>query len=222
MKFYIILIFFIIILIGFSYECKLENYNTNLYEDGFLFFNKRLPENEVLDYLPKGYMFLNYKYEIKGCTISTFHRDVTSSKYTFKTKYPTYTYAVYNNTNNLISLCPGSHMQVPFLFDCPKIIKSKEKTNSILFNCDIVHAGDLLEYPNKERNLIQYKICHKEDAHLLSHLNNINKKVVDDCSNFNYIYELFLRKSSICFSYIINNWFTKYLQENQNNFINNI
>ena len=42
-----------------------------------------LPETEdqdaALALLPAGYEFLNYRYGISGCSLSTFHRDVTSS-----------------------------------------------------------------------------------------------------------------------------------------------
>ena len=48
--------------------------------------DKHLTNVELLKHLPKDYVFLNYEYEIKGRTLSTFHRDVTSSQYEFNTK----------------------------------------------------------------------------------------------------------------------------------------
>lgn len=37
-------------------------------------------KSQVLETLPPGYHFANYSYAIKNATISTFHRDVTSSQ----------------------------------------------------------------------------------------------------------------------------------------------
>ena len=65
---YLTLILFILIIYfySFTYECPLIKYNTELIKDGFLFFNKHLSRNNVLNYLPDDYVFLDYKYEIKA------------------------------------------------------------------------------------------------------------------------------------------------------------
>lgn len=226
MKNYILLVLIVIIIISyflyFTYETELKDYDTRLGKDGFLCFNKHLQKRDILKNLPKGYVFLDYKYEIKGCTLSTYHRDVTSSQYIFNSKYPIYTYICYFNSGKVLSLCPQSHKQVPFLFTPPKIINIQSNRPSVLFNCDIVHAGYLNKKPNENRHAIQYKIIHKDDLVLMKHLDNINKITQEDCKSFSYYYETMLRKSSVFFSFIINHCFTKYLQNNQNDTISNI
>jgi len=149
--------------------------------------------------------FINYKYKIKGCSISTFHRDVTSSQSIYKTKYPVYTCITYKNNGNLLSICPSSHKTTPFLFERPLIINGKEGT-TVLFNCDIVHSGAMNEFGD-EREAIQYKICHKGDNDKLKHLIGINKTSMGICKN-NSVYEYGLRKISLFYPYIINHIFT--------------
>ena len=146
----------------------------------------------ALKRLPKGYQYLNYRYTIDGCSLSTFHRDVTSSPYVFKTRHPVYTFAVYNTpygSVDLLSVCPGSHLTVPYLYASPMIISSNsgntntknnntkppEKTG-VLFHCDLVHAGAIP--PNQSfartRHVEQYKIAHVDDLPKLRHLDNID------------------------------------------------
>jgi len=169
-------------------------------------FNKKL----VLKELPKGYEFINYRYKVKGCSISTFHRDVTSSQSVFKTKYPVFTCITYKNNGNLLAICPSSHKTTPFLLERPLIIKGREGT-TILFNCDIIHSGAINEF-GENREAIQYKICHKEDKEILRHLIGINKTTKGNCKN-SWIYEYGLRKISLFYPFIINHLFTKLLQE---------
>ena len=221
---YLTLILFILIIYfySFTYEYPLIKYNTELIKDGFLVFNKHLSRNNVLNYLPDDYVFLDYRYEIKGCTLSTFHRDVTSSRYEFKCRHPVYTYICYFNKGNHLSICPGSHKQAPFLFNRAKIISSNSNKCSVLFDCDIVHAGYLNNYQDKNRHAIQFKIVHKDDLKHLIHLQGIDKTVKDDCLQFNYLYELFLRKITLFNSFIVNHCFTKYLQNDQNNLLSKL
>ena len=115
-KYSIILYFIISIFLLFEY--KYTKKTASLDEDGFAILGK-VKNEHCLNILPKGYKFINYKYSIKGCSLSTFHRDVTSSQYIFKTKYPIYTFARYLNTGPHISVCPGSHKTAPFLFSNP-------------------------------------------------------------------------------------------------------
>ena len=214
----IIITIFIIYLIWYLNETEYLKENPTLEEDGFIKLYNIKKEN-ILNYLPKGYIFIDYEYIIKGCTLSTFHRDVTSSQYIFNTKYPVYTYIKYNNDGPHISLCPGSHKIVPFNFNKAKIINGK-KNDGYLFNCDLIHAGAMNN--NKEERLVmQYKICHKDDLNKLKHLINIKKIQKNDCDN-NLYYDIILRKLSLLFPYITNHVFTKYLQSKQNNMFQKI
>jgi len=77
----IILIILIIILLFNLYETEDKyKYNRNIKIDGYKVFDND-DKKEILKNLPKDYVYIDYKYEIKGCTLSTFHRDVTSSQY---------------------------------------------------------------------------------------------------------------------------------------------
>ena len=205
-----------------SYFLKETDYvknENNLDKNGFAILENR---DEIYNYLSNNYKFLNYKYTIKGCTLQTFHRDVTSSQYIFKTKYPIFTYIEYFNRGPVLSVCPGSHKTVPFLFQRAKTIYNNSNNSiGILFNCDLIHAGALNDLGNK-RYAIQYKIAHKDDFENLKHLSDINKITDYDCKNNNVVKNYILRKFSLIFSYPINHIFTRYLQDNQNNILNNI
>jgi len=179
-------------------------------------------KSEALKRLPKGYQYLNYRYTIDGCSLSTFHRDVTSSPYIFKTKHPVYTFIVYTTPGKpssptpLLSVCPGSHLTVPFLYSNPVIISSTDLATSktgVLFHCDLVHAGALIPHTqiSMNRHVQQYKIAHADDLDKLAHLNNINMTKSGTCEG-SYIYEWFSRRVSWMFSYIINHRLTPYLQ----------
>ena len=212
----LLVIVLIIYIIYFLHETNYVRDTNNLDKNGFVILEKK---NDIYNYIPSKYEFLNYKYTIKGCTLQTFHRDVTSSQYIFKTKHPVYTYIEYYNKGPVLSVCPGSHKTVPFLFQKAKTIYNKNKKIGILFNCDLIHAGALNNLGNK-RYAIQYKLVHIDDYDKLKHLNNINK--ITEYENNNFIKNYILRKISLLFSYPINHIFTKYLQNNQNNIINNI
>jgi len=72
--------------------------------------------------------------------------------------------------------------------------------NVFLFNCELLHAG--MKNSCKKREVIQYKICHYEDVHLLNHLNNIDVKKNDICKND--LYGKIVRKMSYYFQFPIN------------------
>lgn len=180
-----------------------------LENDGYMILRNKTKE-EVLKYLPNGYVFINYKYVIKGCSISTFHRDVTSSQYIFKTTHPVYTYTVYHNTGDLLSLSPNSHKTVPFLWAQSYIVSGREKTG-ILFNSDIIHSGAINTF-GENRYAEQFKICHVDDLPTLKHLHGINKSSDGKC-NTHYVYIYLLRKLSLLFPYLLNHIFTDLLQK---------
>jgi hypothetical protein len=220
----IIIITFIMVVMNvyiyFLIEYEFNNITTSLENDGYILVENIKNKEELLKFLPKDYVFLNYFYEIKGCTLSTFHRDVTSSQYEFKTKHPIYTALTYFNDGNLLSVCPSSHKTVPYLYTNPITINGKNG-NFILFNCDLVHAGAINDFYEK-RHAIQYKIAHIEDLNKLQHLNEIHKIESGDCKKKSKSYELFCRHMSLLFCHFINHKMTKYLQDNDNTFISNL
>jgi ectoine hydroxylase-related dioxygenase (phytanoyl-CoA dioxygenase family) len=172
----------------------------------------RPTKQEVLNQLPEGYEFMNYKYSIDGCTLSTFHRDVTSSQYVFKTKHPVYTFITYEYDGTTLSLCPGSHKTTPFLLSRPITVNS----NSVLFNCDVVHAGSL-NLEKKPRKAVQYKIAHRDDIQKLKHLEGIDKVKQTNCEKRRL--DVLYRKLSLIFSYIINHQMTPHLQNRESNLL---
>ena len=68
-------------------------------------------QEDVLSKLPTGYVFMDYIYKINDGALSTFHRDVTSSK----TIYPVYTLILYKYDGELLSVCPSSNTTYPFV-----------------------------------------------------------------------------------------------------------
>jgi len=195
-------LYIILIIVILVYQIKEKPYNDDkelsLNTDGFKIFNHDNINEIIETSLSKDYIFIDYLYTIKGCTISTFHRDVTSSGFIFKTKYPVYTLISYYNRVPLLTICPESHTTTPFLFQPPQIIYGNPRT-SILFNCDIVHAGAINNF-GENRLAIQRKICHKDDLIKIKHLIGINKTSIGKCdgkNNNNYTY--ILRKLSLFF-----------------------
>lgn len=163
-------------------------------------------KKDVLGLLPIGYSFIDYIYKIKNVALSTFHRDVTSSKHTYNTKYPVYTLILYKYDGDLLSICPSSHKSYPFVWS--KIVNIQGKSGTaFLFDCDILHAGCTNDC--KYRELIQYKICHDDDKNLLSHLSGVNIDKSEKCV-VNYRNHI-LRKLSYYFELIINCVFTPLL-----------
>ena len=135
---------------------------------------------DVYKLLPPNYVFIDYVYKIKNGSLSTFHRDVTSSQHLFKTKNPIYTLILYKYYGHLLSLCPGSNKTYPFVWS--RIINVEGKSGTaFLFDSDVLHAGSLNNC--EKRDLIQYKICHKEDLPLLKHLDKVNTEKIAKCNN---------------------------------------
>ena len=215
MVLFLLITFLVIALALFTIERDAPvNYNPDLYNDGFLLMNHPT-KMDILNQLPPGYQFLNYKYTIEGCTLSTFHRDVTSSQYVFKTKHPVYTFITYEYEGPALSICPGSHRTVPLLMSSPVTVNA----NSVLFNCDVVHAGSL-NLEKRPRKAVQYKIAHIDDIHKLKHLIGIDKLKNGDCDKRNNpTLDTLYRKLSLTFSYIINHHMTPYLQNRESNIL---
>jgi len=175
---------------------------------------------EALRRLPPGYVFLNYRYTIDGCSLSTFHRDVTSSAYVYETQHPVYTFIVYRSAapnTPLMSVCPGSHRTTPFLVSSPVVVSaSKDSLTGILFDCDLVHAGALEQY-NANRHVEQYKIAHVDDLSKLTHLANIDMKKSCVRPTVSYPYEWASRRASWIFAHVANHHLTPYLQDPPDN-----
>ena len=130
----------------------------------------RLPpgssEASALAHLPEGYVLLNYRFCIRGVTLSTFHRDVTSSARVFQTKHPTYTVIRYCNQGPHLAYCPRSHRS---FMGCtlPRWTRGAAGTVYV-FDCDLVHAG----CPTSDCNRVveQFKAAHEDDVPRLMHL----------------------------------------------------
>lgn len=207
-----ILLFALLIGIFLPMETPIQH-ETKLCQDGFVSWEVSYPEhidwqdkikiveNDVLNLLPDGYRFLDYSYYIQGCSLSTFHRDVTSCQHILNTKYPTYTVAIYEFDGDFISVCPKSHLTYPFVFSQPLKISGRRNT-LVLFNADLVHAG-IINTKGLERKIIQFKVVHESDMDLVQHLKNIDVRKTQDCT-LNPTVELFLRKLSWIFAFFVN------------------
>lgn len=158
-------------------------------------------KKDILEKLPNGYVFIDYFYKIENSTLSTFHRDVTSSRHIYKTTYPVYTAILYKYSGELLSFCPGSNLTYPFVWSRITNI-SGESGSVFLFDSDILHAG----YDNNcsiKREVLQYKICHKDDLEKLHSLSGIHVlKIEKYCKNS--IRNNIIRKSSYYFEMPIN------------------
>ena len=190
---------------------ELSNSGRTLEKDGFCTMDNPT-KTEVLDSLPDGYQFLDYSYSIKNASLSTFHRDVTSSKTIYETRYPVYTIILYKYGGELLSVCPGSDKTNPFTASRIVNVLGPSGT-AFLFDCDLLHAGCVNNC--EERELVQYKICHKDDVYKLSHLNGINmtKEYVCEISTWNQI----LRKASYYFEMPINYFLYPFLSKRYDN-----
>lgn len=216
----------------FIYSIEINEYyihsivNRSLLKDGFCVLNNEkylydidLLKNDVLKIVPINYIFLDYSYTIKNSALSTFHRDVTSSKNIYKTKHPVYTVILYKYSGDLLSVCPNSDKTFPFV-NSNIVNINGEKGTVFIFDCDLLHAG-CINYC-KYREITQYKICHKEDEKILNHLNNITINKVDMCKN--EFYDNLLRKLSYFFEFPINYIFYPLMikRENTNTLIGKI
>ncbi len=208
----LLLSLFVLYVLFYSLEDdELLGPNRTLENDGFITMD--LPNSaDVLARLPPGYQFLDYSYSIKNASLSTFHRDVTSSKTIYETKYPVYTLIVYLYDGKLLSVCPGSDKTNPFTNS--RILNVwGPKGTAFLFDCDLLHAGCLNRC--KERELVQYKVCHKDDVHKLAHLNGINMKNEYVCRMS--VWNRILRKASYFFEMPINYFLYPFLSKRYEN-----
>jgi hypothetical protein len=155
---------------------------------------------EMTRMLSSDYITLDYIYYIQGCSLSTFHRDVTSSQHSYNTKYPTYTVVVYEYDGNFLSLCPNSEKEYPITWSRPVDISGKKYT-AIIFNADILHAGQINTI-GRDRKVIQFKVVHKDDYDKLKHLNGVQVDKIGDCNNSSF--ESLFREFSYHTSFIWN------------------
>ena len=192
---------------GFTY------WKTNQYLDGLQPVEKRQTvENEFLSKLPPGYKFLDYYYYIKGCSLSTHHRDVTSGQHYFNTIHPTYTAIIYEYDGDFLSITPNSHKQFPIIWSRSTNI-SGEKNTCVLFNADMLHCG-MINKVGHNRKVIQYKIVHEDDLDKLKELNNIRVEKDGKC-DLSRANELGLRFISYHFAWFINSVLTPLLQRHK-------
>ncbi len=171
-----ILQLFLIYLLAYLIEASPKNTRT-LEQDGFCIL--RCP-GDALSILP-GYQFLDYVYRIDDGTLATFHRDVTSSPTVYQTKYPVYTLIHYLYEGELLSVCPGSHRSI---FVGRILNLEGTKGTCFLFHCDLLHAGR--NNHCRERHVIQYKLCHKDDVAHLSHLQGVRAHKQEKCQDTFY------------------------------------
>ena len=212
----ILLIFILIYILYYSNVLYIDTTPKHILEKGFIFYNfnekiydNLLPRQKlelikqcVLERLPQNYVFLDYYYYIKGCSLSTYHRDVTSGMLYKNTKYPTYTVIMYEYDGDFISLCPNSHLQYPFILSRPVNIKGTKNT-IVIFNSDILHCG-IINNIGEKRKVLQFKVVHKEDYNKFTELNKIavNKEVKNEISLVN---QHILKLLSFHFAWAINN-----------------
>ena len=159
-------------------------------------------QTDILRELPEGYQFMDYIYKIENNSLSTFHRDVTSSKSIFKTKYPVYTVILYKYDGELFSFCPRSNHTYPFVWSLITNVSGKKGT-VFLFDSDLLHAGG--NPSGIKREVVQYKVCHLEDLERLRELSGVrmDKKELSGENSFS-ISNAFLRKASYFFEMPIN------------------
>ena len=202
---FLLIMYFLFYWIEWNENVRTSIQTRSLCKDGFLcIFDKEYIKTEkkptkklhddILQELPQNYIFLDYSYKIENTSLSTFHRDVTSSQKIYKTKYPVYTAILYKYNGELLSVCPKSNKTYPFVTS--KIVNiSGEAGTVFIFDCELLHAG--MKNGCKKREVIQYKICHKEDVQLLHHLQKIQAHKIDTCK-ISFVDEV-LRKMSYYF-----------------------
>lgn len=222
----IILFLFILILlyfIEFNENSMISSQTRTLQKDGFCVLidkeymnTKDVPckklQRDVLSKLPDGYVFIDYIYKIQDTSLSTFHRDVTSSQNIYHTKHPVYTMILYKYDGELLSVCPKSNQQYPFVLSNITNIYGNAGT-TFLFNSEILHAG--MKNKCKKRGVIQYKLCHIDDIPLLGHLYGVNAYRKDVCKDS--FYESCIRKLSYYLQLPINTIFYPIMIKRQNN-----
>jgi len=156
-------------------------------------------KTDILNKLPPDYIFLDYVYKINNTALSTFHKDVTSSQTINNTNYPTYTCILYKYSGELLSVCPNSNKTYPFV-NSNIVNISGEAGTAFLFDCNLLHSG--MQNMCRYREVVQYKICHKDDLLGLKHLQGVRVEKSDACEITYYNY--FMRKLSYYFQVPIN------------------
>jgi len=138
-------------------------------------FGKTIPWDECRQLLgaargtatASGYTILDYSYEIRGETLATYHRDVTSSPYVLGTRFPVFTLIQYGFPGPHLAVCPGSHKTTPWLTSSPRVFTGRAG-QWYLFHCDLVHAGALAPFATSRQGDVrvvrQYKVAHSDDA----------------------------------------------------------
>jgi len=91
---------------------------------------------------------------------------------------------LYKYNGELLSVCPQSNQTYPFTFSRIVNINGMSGT-AFLFDCDLLHAGQLNNC--NERELAQYKLCHKQDLSKIKHLIGIRTEKTDVCWNTMYV-----------------------------------
>ena len=223
---YVFIIVFLICIFYFKENNEKVEFalnNRTLKKDGFVVMydpiyasSENFPidqlQRDALSKLPDGYIIMDYVYKIYDSSLYTFHRDVTSSKHTFNTDYPVYTMILYKADGCLLSLCPGSHSTYPFVFSRVVNIKGNRGT-VFLFDSDLLHSGCINNC--KPREVIQYKICHKNDIDKLKTLEGIHVNKKESCKN--NLYGSIMRKLSYYFEFPINYIFTPFIIKKYDN-----
>lgn len=222
-------VFIITILIYILYYCIEHNEtwsyarkHRTLESDGFILFLcddyakdglTHAFKQEVLKKLPQGYQFANYSYAIKNATISTFHRDVTSSQKLYNSAHPVYTLVIYKHEGCLLSVCPGSNYSYPFVSS--QVVNISGPAGAcILFNCDLLHAGCFNNC--NPREIVQYKLFHQDDVSLFEHLHDVHVfKEEEHCDDSMSVH--FIRKCSYFFELPINTIFYPLFQKKHSN-----
>jgi hypothetical protein len=188
--YYMFILFLILYIVYYFQEEETDEIEFDLEKDGIHILHKPMYsstidrpcyelEKDVFEKLPD-YVFLDYVYKINNTSLSTFHRDVTSSQKIFNTKHPIYTLILYKYSGELLSLCPGSHHTYPFVWS--RIVNvTGDSGTAFLFNSDVLHAGRTNQC--KERKVIQYKLCHKEDVEKLKNLQGIFIEKTEECKD---------------------------------------
>lgn len=142
--------------------------------------------NKVKDF--NNYILVDYSYIINNSSISTYHRDYTSSKQYNNLNFTSYTMILYLDNTNL-NIIPDSHLEkFPiYLIDNSRQIKFNPG-EAIIFDADLLHSGEISK-TNEQRRCIQFKIVHKDDIENVKHLINYHN-VNENKNNNNYYLKL--------------------------------
>ena len=80
--------------------------------------------------------------------------------------------------SEIINESDFEHNNSIFVFS--RIVNIDGKSGTVfLFDCDVLHAGRINKC--KERKVIQYKICHKDDLEKLKSLSGVYKEKTEKC-----------------------------------------